>query len=226
MRLAPNFAVAYSNLGATLKPPGASSESIVCFEEALRFDANLAEAHNGLGSALESSDNADEALAEFSGRWPAARLCRGPRQPGATARPAGAPCRGARTAQSRRQRQAGAGLGAAQPRAGAVAHRAILPPAGPSTNGAGGWPMRCLAPQGNRGTASRSRGARSCSIPSKGWATRCNSSAMRRWSKQRGGTRGGRLSAEADSDPEHLPGRSTGCMARTSRPCRSTCMRR
>jgi len=64
-KLAPNFLIAYFE-GLALDRAGKQAEAILAFEEAVRLDANSAEAHLGLGKTLLAGGKVKEANAELS----------------------------------------------------------------------------------------------------------------------------------------------------------------
>jgi predicted O-linked N-acetylglucosamine transferase (SPINDLY family) len=65
LRLRPDYAEAYSNLGALYLDQGRWREAEHCCRQALRFQPNRAEAHNNLGAALEKQGKNEEAAACF-----------------------------------------------------------------------------------------------------------------------------------------------------------------
>jgi Flp pilus assembly protein TadD len=63
LRLNPNHAQAYSNLGDALRVQGKPDEAEACCRRALQLMPNLADAHNNLGNALQEQGQLDEAVA-------------------------------------------------------------------------------------------------------------------------------------------------------------------
>ncbi len=63
LRLQPDFAEAYNNLGVVRARQGKLNEAIACYEQALQLRPDYAEASNNLGNSLENRGQYDEALA-------------------------------------------------------------------------------------------------------------------------------------------------------------------
>jgi predicted O-linked N-acetylglucosamine transferase (SPINDLY family) len=63
IRLKPDYAEAYSNLGKASKDLGQLDEAIAFYRQAIRLKPDLAEAHNNLGNALEGKGQLEEAIA-------------------------------------------------------------------------------------------------------------------------------------------------------------------
>lgn len=65
IRLKPDFALAYNNLGAAYCDSGLYSEAIVNLKEALRLEPDFAEARRNLGAAYNRLGRLEEAIPEF-----------------------------------------------------------------------------------------------------------------------------------------------------------------
>jgi tetratricopeptide (TPR) repeat protein len=65
IRLQPNFAGAYVDLGHALKSQRRLDDAVAAYRKAIRLDPNLAEAHDGLGTALGDQGKLDDAIAEY-----------------------------------------------------------------------------------------------------------------------------------------------------------------
>ena len=77
LRLKPDYAEAYNNLGNALKDQGKLEEAIASYQQALRLKPDYAEAYNNLGNALKDQGKLEEAIASYrAGPASEARLCR------------------------------------------------------------------------------------------------------------------------------------------------------
>ena len=77
VRLKPDYAEAYNNLGNALKDQGKLEEAIASYQQALRLKPDYAEAHNNLGNALTRSREARRGDRQLrAGPATEARLCR------------------------------------------------------------------------------------------------------------------------------------------------------
>ena len=65
VRLKPDFADAWFNLGNALQALGRHADAIPSYEQTLRYRPGDAVAHNNLGVALESVGRPDEALGHY-----------------------------------------------------------------------------------------------------------------------------------------------------------------
>ena len=65
LKIKPDFATAFYNIGNSLAEQGLINEAIDYYLEALRIKPNYAEAHNNLGTALIKKGNYDEAILHF-----------------------------------------------------------------------------------------------------------------------------------------------------------------
>lgn len=66
VRLKPDYAMAYNNLGNTLLlESGRGQEASACFQRAIELDPDFAEAHNNLGTLLVRAGRLPEALTHF-----------------------------------------------------------------------------------------------------------------------------------------------------------------
>jgi len=65
LKIKPDFAMAFYNIGNPLAKQGLANEAIDHYLEALRIKPNYAEAHNNLGTALIKKRNYDEATLHF-----------------------------------------------------------------------------------------------------------------------------------------------------------------
>ncbi|MBW2569757.1 MAG: tetratricopeptide repeat protein [Deltaproteobacteria bacterium] len=65
LKIKPDFATAFYNIGNPLAKQGLINEAIDHYLEALRIKPNYAEAHNNLGTALTKKGNYDEAILHF-----------------------------------------------------------------------------------------------------------------------------------------------------------------
>lgn len=66
MKMNPNIALLYSNLGVIVYAMGRAEESIPLYKKAIALDPKLSLAHNNLGVAYSTLNRLDEALAAFS----------------------------------------------------------------------------------------------------------------------------------------------------------------
>ena len=62
----PDFALAYSNLGATLKELGRLDEALASYNQAIALKPDFAEAHSNLGNTLKELGRLDEAQASYN----------------------------------------------------------------------------------------------------------------------------------------------------------------
>jgi tetratricopeptide (TPR) repeat protein len=65
LRLKPNNAEAYNNLGVALKEQGRVDEAVRCYQQALRLKLHYVEAHNNLANAYFTLGKLDDAIASF-----------------------------------------------------------------------------------------------------------------------------------------------------------------
>jgi len=65
LKLKPDYAGAWMNLGTALRTLGQYAEAIAPYHEALRLNPNIPEAHANLGVALQRVGRFDEAIAQF-----------------------------------------------------------------------------------------------------------------------------------------------------------------
>lgn len=65
LRLKPNYALPYNDVGMLLEDAGRYEEAITIYRTALRYDPELAQAHANLGSALDAAGQAAEAEREL-----------------------------------------------------------------------------------------------------------------------------------------------------------------
>ena len=61
----PSHAVAYSNLGITLKDQGRLDEAVAAYRQAVGIKPDYAVAHSNLGNALKGQGKLDEAVAAY-----------------------------------------------------------------------------------------------------------------------------------------------------------------
>jgi len=66
IRLEPDYADPYNNLGLALGGQGKAEEAAACLRKALRLQPNHAEAHNNLGNALADLGKLNEAIAQYA----------------------------------------------------------------------------------------------------------------------------------------------------------------
>jgi tetratricopeptide (TPR) repeat protein len=66
IRLKPNVAAAYSNLGHVLRRQRRLDKAVTAYKKAISLDPNLAEAHDDLGTALGDQGKLDDAIAEYN----------------------------------------------------------------------------------------------------------------------------------------------------------------
>jgi len=65
LRIKPDYAVSYNNLGIGLLKKGQIDEAISYYQEALRLKPDYAEPHNNLGAALARKGRINEAIGEY-----------------------------------------------------------------------------------------------------------------------------------------------------------------
>ena len=182
----PDYAEAHNNLGIVLRNAGpAATRRWPATARPSPSSPTIAEAHNNLGNALASR-------ASSRRRWPASsealRLkpdyAEAHNNLGIALQRAGQAGGGGGLLSAGPAPQARLCRGALEPGAGLAAAWATSSRAGPSTNGGGSARslLRCRLRPSRAGTARPWTAGPSCCTPSRGWATRCNSSATPRWS--------------------------------------------
>jgi tetratricopeptide (TPR) repeat protein len=65
LRLNPNMAEAYLNMGAALAAQGKQTEAIAAYRQAITRNPNIPQAHHNLGNALAQQGQYDEAIAAY-----------------------------------------------------------------------------------------------------------------------------------------------------------------
>jgi predicted O-linked N-acetylglucosamine transferase (SPINDLY family) len=65
IRLKPDFAAAWTNLGGTLTRNHEADQAIAALEKAIAIEPDLPQAHNNLGNALKATGRVDRAIGEF-----------------------------------------------------------------------------------------------------------------------------------------------------------------
>ena len=162
---------------------GKLDEAVASYQRALRLKPDYAEAHNNLGVAFKEQGKLTEAVAAGRGPAPQARLCRAHNNLGVAFKEQGKlEAAVASYQQALRLKPDYAEAHATWEWPGFS--WAISSAGGPSMSGGGSVRILSFRAFLNRyGTALLWMDERFCCMRNKDWATRCNSSASRRWSK-------------------------------------------